>query len=174
MIVRRARRGSRLISRAGGATSNSFALTCRLVWNCYLVVKDEAYGDGLLPAARLAGEAGVRFLAVSTVEEGVKLRAGGVRQRILVLGDRQEAELPWCVAHDLTCCVAEPGMIAKLARLAQQAGKRFAVHLKINTGMNRYGVRWNEVLNVAGKDCRGKISLAGGGVESLRAIRRTQ
>lgn len=115
------------------------------------VVKDEAYGHGLLPAARIATEAGVKFLAASTVEEGVKLRAGGIQQRILVLGDRQEAELPWCVAHDLTCCVAEPGMIAKLARLAQQTGKRVAVHLKINTGMNRYGVRWNEVLSVAEK-----------------------
>ncbi len=115
------------------------------------VVKDEAYGHGLLPAARIASEAGVKFLAVSTVEEGVKLRDGGVRQRILILGDRQEAELPWCVAHDLTCCVAEPVMISKLARLAQHTGKRVAVHLKINTGMNRYGVRWKEVLSVAEK-----------------------
>lgn len=113
------------------------------------VVKDEAYGHGLLPAARIATEAKVKFLAVSTVEEGVKLRDGGVRQRILILGDRQEAELPWCVAHDLTCCVAEPAMIAKFAKLAQQTGKRVAVHLKINTGMNRYGVRWNEALRVA-------------------------
>jgi len=115
------------------------------------VVKDEAYGHGLLPAARFATEQGVKFLAVSTVEEGVKLRDGGVQQRILILGDRQEAELPWCVAHDLTCCVAEPGMISKLARLAQQAGKCVAVHLKINTGMNRYGVRWNEVVSAAEK-----------------------
>jgi alanine racemase len=115
------------------------------------VVKDEAYGHGLLPAARIATEVKVKFLAVSTVEEGVKLRDGGVRQRILILGDRQEAELPWCVAHDLTCCVAEPAMIAKLAKLAQQTGKRVAVHLKINTGMNRYGVRWNEALRVAEK-----------------------
>lgn len=115
------------------------------------VVKDEAYGHGLLPAARLATEAGVKFFAVSTVEEGVKLRDGGIRQRILVLGDRQEAELPWCVAHDLTCCLGEPGIVCKLAHIAERAGKRVAVHLKINTGMNRYGVRWNEVLSVAEK-----------------------
>lgn len=115
------------------------------------VVKDEAYGHGLLPAARIANENGLKFLAVSTVEEGVKLRDGGVRQRILVLGDRQEAELPWCVAHDLTCCVGEPGIVGKLAYLAERTRKRVAVHLKINTGMNRYGVRWNEVATVAEK-----------------------
>jgi alanine racemase len=108
------------------------------------VVKDEAYGHGLLPAARVAVESGVRFFAVSTVDEAMKLRAGGLRNRILLLGDRPEAELPWCVAHDLTCCVSEPGVVARLAALASRAGKRVPVHLKINTGMNRYGVRWDE------------------------------
>jgi alanine racemase len=113
------------------------------------VVKDGAYGHGLLPAARIATECGVNCLAVSTVEEAVKLREGGVRTPILLLGDRQEAELPWCVAHDLTCCVSEPQGIAKLAQHAARAGKRVSVHLKINTGMNRYGMRWNEVAPVA-------------------------
>ncbi len=115
------------------------------------VVKDEAYGHALLPAARIAQECGVRFFAVSTVEEGVKLRDAGIRQRILVLGDRQDHELPWCIAHDLTCCIGEPGIITKLAALAGLAGKRIPVHLKINTGMNRYGVRWAEAGPVAEK-----------------------
>lgn len=113
------------------------------------VVKDEAYGHGLLPATRVATESGVNFLAVSTVEEAMKLRDGGVRAPILLLGERQESELPWCVAHNLTCCVSEPHGIAKLAQLAARSGKRVPVHLKINTGMNRYGARWNEVLPVA-------------------------
>lgn len=113
------------------------------------VVKDEAYGHGLLPAARVATECGVPFLAVSTVEEAVKLRDGGVRAPILLLGERQESELPWCIAHNLTCCVSEPHGITKLSQLAARAGKRVSVHLKINTGMNRYGARWNEVLPVA-------------------------
>ena len=113
------------------------------------VVKDEAYGHGLLPAARVATENGVTLLAVSTVEEAMTLRDGGIRRRILLLGDRLESELPWCVAHDLTCCVSEPGIVAKLAALAARSGKPVAVHLKINTGMNRYGVRWNEALPLA-------------------------
>jgi len=112
------------------------------------VVKDQAYGHGLLPAARVAAECGVQFLAVSTVEEAMTLRDAGIPRRILLLGDRQEAELPWCVAHDLTCCVSEPEVVAQLGKLAARAGKRVPVHLKINTGMNRYGVRWNEALPV--------------------------
>ena len=65
---------------------------------------------------------------------------------MLLLGERQEPELPWCVEHDLTVCVNEPHTIRQLARAAAAAGKRVPVHLKIHTGMSRYGVRWDEAL----------------------------
>jgi alanine racemase len=115
------------------------------------VVKDEAYGHSSLVAARVASEAGVKLLAVSTVEEAMRLRDAGVGARILLLGDRQESELPWCVAHDLTCCVSEPGVVEQLNRLAVRADKCLPVHLKINTGMNRYGVRWDEAFPLVAK-----------------------
>ncbi|TAL00458.1 MAG: alanine racemase, partial [Verrucomicrobia bacterium] len=115
------------------------------------VVKDEAYGHGAIHAARVAVASGVRFLAVATVHEAMTLRDAGIRARVLLLGDRQHDELPWCVAHDLTCCVSEPRAVAELGALAARAGKRVPVHLKINTGMNRYGVRWDEVAPLAEK-----------------------
>ncbi len=110
------------------------------------VVKDEAYGHGAVHAARTAVDSGVKFLAVATVDEAMTLRDAGIRARILLLGDRQESELPWCVAHNLTCCVSEPRTVVKLGELAARAGTRVPVHLKINTGMNRYGARWDEAL----------------------------
>jgi len=113
------------------------------------VVKDEAYGHGALPAARVALACGARFLALSTIEEAMRLRDAGLRARLLLLGDRQEGELPWCVAHDLTCCVSEPCTAARLGHLAARAGKRAPVHIKINTGMNRYGVRWDKAAALA-------------------------
>ncbi len=112
------------------------------------VVKDEGYGHGALAVARTALACGASFLAISTVEEAMALRDRGIPTRLLLLGDRQEAEFPWCLAHDLTCCVSEPQSIAKLGQLAARAGKRIPVHLKINTGMNRYGVRWDEVASL--------------------------
>ena len=108
------------------------------------VVKDEAYGHGALQTARVALDGGADFLALTTVEEAMALRDRGIKARVLLLGDRQETELPWCVAHDLTCCVSEPQITNQLAQLAARAGKRVPVHVKINTGMNRYGVRWSE------------------------------
>lgn len=113
------------------------------------VVKDDGYGHGGLQVASAALSVGAVFLALSTVEEAVKLREQGVRTRMLLLGDRQESEFPWCVDYDLTCCVSEPHAVRVLAQLGEKAGKRLPVHLKINTGMNRYGVRWDEAAALA-------------------------
>jgi alanine racemase len=110
------------------------------------VVKDEAYGHGAWPVAKTALRCGARFLGLATLDEALALRDKGLRAPLLMLGDRHESELSWCVAHNLTCCVSEPGCVEKLAQLAARAGKCIPVHLKINTGMNRYGVRWNEAM----------------------------
>ena len=108
------------------------------------VLKDEAYGHGALPVARVALECGARFLGQSTMEEAMALRDRGIKAPVLLLGDRQAAELPWCIAHDLTCSVSDRATVKKLGQLAARAGKRVPVHLKINTGMNRYGIRWDQ------------------------------
>jgi alanine racemase len=108
------------------------------------VVKDEAYGHGALDVARIALEEGAAFLGVSTLEEAMTLRDAGVKAPLLLLGERQESELPWCVAYDLTVCVNEVTTVHKLARVAAGFNKCVPVHVKINTGMGRYGVRWDE------------------------------
>lgn len=110
------------------------------------VVKDDGYGHGALDAARIALEEGAWGLGLSTLEEAMALREGGISSPLLLLGERQEAELEWCVAHDLTVCVNGPHTVRALARAAAQFNKRVPVHLKINTGMSRYGVRWDEAL----------------------------
>jgi alanine racemase len=113
------------------------------------VVKDDAYGHGALQVARTALAAGASFLGMVTLDEAMRLRDNGVRARILLFGERQEAELPWCVEHDLTVCINNRRMAGKLGQIAARACKRVPVHLKINTGMNRYGARWSEALSLA-------------------------
>jgi len=108
------------------------------------VVKDEAYGHGARDVARIALEEGAWGFGLSTLEEAMHLRDGGITAPLLLLGERQEAELDWCVAHDLTVCVNEPQTVRSLARIAGGFGKCVPVHLKLNTGMSRYGVRWDE------------------------------
>jgi alanine racemase len=115
------------------------------------VVKDDAYGHGALEVARIALEEGAWGFGLSTLEEAMALRQGGLRTPLLLLGERQEAELEWCVAHDLTVCVNELHTVRALAQTAARFNKRVPVHLKINTGMSRYGVRWDEALPIVEK-----------------------
>ena len=110
------------------------------------VVKDEAYGHGALDVARVAVEEGAWGFGLSTLEEAMALRDAGITAPLLLLGERQEAELEWCVAHNLTVCVNEPHNIRALAKIAAHFDKQVAVHVKIHTGMSRYGVRWDEAL----------------------------
>src|ERR1700690_4282681 len=110
------------------------------------VVKDEAYGHGALDVARIALEEGAWGLGLSTLEEAMALRDAGITARLLLLGERQEAELPGCVEHNLTVCVNEPHPVRNLARAAVSANKRVPVHVKIHTGMSRFGARWDEAL----------------------------
>ena len=78
--------------------------------------------------------------------EARHLREGGITAPLLLLGERQEAELEWCVAHDLTVCVNEPRAVRRAGKIAAEFGKQVPVHVKIHTGMSRYGVRWDEAL----------------------------
>src|ERR1039458_491113 len=126
------------------------------------VVKDEAYGHGALDVARIALEEGAWGFGLSTLEEAMTLRDAGVTAPLLLLGERQEAELPWCVEQDLTVCVNEPHTVRKLARAPAQASTRVPVHLKIHTGMSRFGVRWDETLPLIEQICSEKsLSLEG-------------
>src|SRR6202789_4506412 len=96
------------------------------------VVKDEAYGHGALDVARIAMEEGAWGFGLSTLEEAMCLRDDGITAPLLLLGERQEAELEWCVAHDLTVCVNEPNNVRALAKIAADFNKRVPIHLKIH------------------------------------------
>ncbi|MDB6018497.1 MAG: Alanine racemase [Pedosphaera sp.] len=129
------------------------------------VIKDEAYGHGAFAVGKVALECGAAFLALSNVDEALTLRQRGIQSPLLLLGERQAAELSCCIEHNLTCCVNDLHTAEKLGQLAANAGRRVPVHLKINTGMNRYGIRWTDALPLVEKICAIK-SLALEGVLS--------
>ncbi len=108
------------------------------------VLKDDAYGHGAIHCARIAAESGAKILVLVTLAEALELRREGIETPILLLGQRQPEDIPYCVDHRLTCCVHEMGLVEQIAREAERQNRIVPVHVKINTGMNRYGVRWNE------------------------------
>ncbi len=112
------------------------------------VVKDNAYGHGAVAVARIALEFGARYLAVATTDEGLELRQNDIVAPVLVFGERTPAELEECVRHELTCFVNDVRTAKQLARLAEEQAKRVPVHVEVDTGLSRYGVRWTKALEV--------------------------
>ena len=105
------------------------------------VVKADAYGHGAVAVAR-ALERKVWGFAVSLVEEGIELRRGGVQAPIIVLGSFYGWSHRDVVAYQLTPVVSDEEDLGKFARAAEDVGAaRVGVHLKIDTGMSRLGLR---------------------------------
>jgi len=113
------------------------------------VVKANAYGHGMLTVAKAALSAGASFLGVATLEEGIQLRSATPHTPILLLGERHPDELPSCLKHRLRPSIGDLQIAHLLHRLALEARLVAPVHLKINTGMNRYGIPWDEAANAA-------------------------
>lgn len=113
------------------------------VWTS-AIVKDDAYGHGAVRVAQTAIEAGVKMLVVSTLAEAIELRESGLHAPILLLGERPLEEISYCVSFDITCCVSEKRTVEALATAGRQQGKVGRYHVKIDTGMSRYGIAWSE------------------------------
>ena len=111
------------------------------------VIKANAYGHGAARVARAlereASERGVSppLLACADIEEGVELRAAGVGAPVLVFGALSVSDLDGVFEHDLTPTVSSPSAARALQEAAAARGARLRVHLKIDTGMNRFGFR---------------------------------
>lgn len=110
------------------------------------VVKADAYGHGLIPVARRMMEAGAHALAVATVDEGVSLREAGVQAPILILGGTCEEGLRAAVNYGIAQAVFDEHSLAVMQDEAQKRGLIALAHLKIDTGMNRIGVRIGQSL----------------------------
>ncbi len=106
------------------------------------VVKANAYGHGALECSRAAQAPGLAdWLGVSSVEEGVALREGGLRLPILVLGSLYPFESFLAAAeYRLTPTIASLESARRLAVAARRLGRPVAGHIKIETGMGRIGV----------------------------------
>jgi alanine racemase len=106
------------------------------------VVKADAYGHGALEVARVLCAEGAQWLAVSSVDEGAQLRAGGIHQaRILVMGGFLPFESDALVEFDLTPALHSLAQVRDIDRLAAASGKPVHYHLKIDSGMGRLGTR---------------------------------
>ncbi len=109
------------------------------------VVKANGYGSGALSVSKVAEESGkVDYLGVTHVEEALELREGGISLPILVMGEAVPEQSKWIVEHDLTQTVATKEMAEALSKTAKEKNKTVKVHIKVDTGLRRYGISYEE------------------------------
>lgn len=118
--------------------------SCPPLTRVIAVVKANAYGHGVHEVSRAVIEEGAWGLAVARVEEGLELRRLGHTAPVLVLGYATEDELPAVLAHGLTLSVSGWQAALVLSSLGVATGREAVVHLKVDTGMSRYGVPLQE------------------------------
>ncbi|MBI3979968.1 MAG: alanine racemase [Chloroflexi bacterium] len=103
-------------------------------------VKANAYGHGAVPVAQAVLRAGAARLGVACVDEGIELRQAGLLAPILVLGYVPPWEAEAAVAHDLTVTANTKQTALALAAAARRSGRTVPVHVKVDTGMARFGL----------------------------------
>jgi alanine racemase len=101
------------------------------------VVKADGYGHGAVPTARAALAGGANWLAVATAEEAARLRAGEIRQPVLVMGAISAQELPIALQARADVVAWSERFVADLAA----ASVPVRIHVKLDTGMGRLGTR---------------------------------
>jgi alanine racemase len=117
--------------------------------NVLAVVKANAYGHGLGEVARLAAEAGADWLGVHSVEEGIAVRREGIGLPVLVLGATSLGDLGDAVHYGLRLTVYNRETIDALGRIAPRLKVKARVHLKVETGTHRQGVRPEDLIRLA-------------------------
>ena len=108
------------------------------------VVKADAYGHGMGPVAARAHAAGVRWFVVAHVHEALALRRVAPEARILIMGAVRADDVPALLASRIMCVVVSEKHGRGISLAAAALGRRMPVHLKIDTGMGRLGVLWDQ------------------------------
>ena len=109
------------------------------------VVTANAYGHGAMPVALALEKAGATMLACADIEEAVALRRAGIGVEILVFGALGVSDVSGIFEHRLTPTISTPSAGRALQAAAAARGVRLRYHLKIDTGMNRLGLRYDNL-----------------------------
>ncbi|HLA11055.1 MAG TPA: alanine racemase [Pyrinomonadaceae bacterium] len=115
------------------------------------VVKANAYGHGAFDCAKRLEREGAAWFGVALPEEGIALRNSGIGGSVLCLGGVWPGQTSACIQHQLVPVVYRLDIAEALDRAARDAGTRLNVHVKVDTGMGRLGVRFDELNSFLGQ-----------------------
>lgn len=110
------------------------------------VVKGNGYGLGLIELSNLLINNGIDMLAVAKVNDCVLLRKSGIKQDILLLSSTcVEQNIFDVINNDIIPTIGSIESLIKYNKVATQLNKKINVHIKVETGFGRYGVKINEI-----------------------------
>jgi alanine racemase len=113
------------------------------------VVKADAYGHGAVECAKKLTRAGVDWFGVALPEEGSQLRDNGIDKPILCLCGFWEGQEKLIISKNLTPVIYRLELAERLNREARKQNLITDIHVKIDTGMGRIGVRFDQVRDFA-------------------------
>lgn len=111
------------------------------------IVKADAYGHGAIECAKTFIRSGADYLGVATIDEGIELREAGITAPILIIAEPPTTAIPLLLAYDIMPSIYTVEFAVQYGEAADSVGLRAPYHLKVNTGMNRIGVRYDEVVD---------------------------
>jgi len=112
-----------------------------------LVIKCNAYGHGLLPVALLAEHnKNIQWLCVARLQEALDLRAQGIKKKVLLLCPLM-SNYEDAIMHNIDLMVHDADCISYINQAAKKCGKKARVHIKIDTGLSRFGMLSDKVLS---------------------------
>jgi alanine racemase len=131
-----------------------------------LVVKDDAYGHGLGPVVRRAAREGVRWFGAFDVATGAKVReTAGSAVRIFSWIAAARSEIDAAISHHLDLGIGDADLLEDVAIAAHAARAVPRIHLKVDTGLHRNGVRpeeWGSFVERAARlEAAGRVDVAG-------------
>lgn len=106
------------------------------------VVKADSYGLGSDTVAHYLSKRGVEYFAVATLDEAIDLRMHGIKEKILVLGVINPKDINKAIQHRIA--ITAPGLDwirSAKSHVDDKYEKKVWIHIKVNTGMNRYGTK---------------------------------
>ena len=107
------------------------------------VVKANAYGHGSILIAEKLSEIGINDFAVATLDEAIELRKHNIKGNILILGYTNFEDLKYVIQYDLIQTIVDYNYSEKIKEL--KLSQKLKCHIKINTGMNRIGERYDNM-----------------------------
>jgi alanine racemase len=112
------------------------------------VIKGNAYGHGIVDLVPMAIKAGQRHFSVFSADEARLCREVAPNAEIMIMGMLDNEELEWAITNNIQFYIFEVNRLEEALKIAKKLNQLAQIHLELETGMNRTGLRKKEVLKV--------------------------